>query len=269
MLDQSRLLIFSSRLYTLLLLAYPTRFRRAYGQEMAQVFRDDIRCTFQEGGATGLMGLWFLVMLDLLKTACAEHISEVFHMPMNKLLPWSGPAAAVGGVLWATVWLLVVVLEAGIDNSLLLLVLPSGLLMAVGLTGLYRCLPASLGPANGLVFAAALLGTLLLTAGSIGLFLVDYAIASAAMVAGFYATLAGIAGMALITIFKRALGPWSSVPLFLTASLLGFLLTMSDAMGGSVDLIFTVLYGVGWLLLGVALWARASTNDVPGPALPA
>lgn len=52
-LDQSRILIFSGRLYSLLLLAYPTRFRRTFGREMAQVFRDDIRGTFQESGAVG------------------------------------------------------------------------------------------------------------------------------------------------------------------------------------------------------------------------
>ncbi len=37
--DQSHIVTFSVRLYKLLLLAYPTRFRRAYGREMAQVFR--------------------------------------------------------------------------------------------------------------------------------------------------------------------------------------------------------------------------------------
>ena len=43
--NHSQLLTLSGRIYNLLLLAYPARFRRVFGQEMAQVFRDDLRHT--------------------------------------------------------------------------------------------------------------------------------------------------------------------------------------------------------------------------------
>ncbi len=66
---------------------------------MAQVFRDETRYTLQESGMVGLTGLWFFTLYDLLKTAIAEHLWDVFHMSMEKLLRWSGPAAAILPIL--------------------------------------------------------------------------------------------------------------------------------------------------------------------------
>ena len=99
-----RVVSVSERLYRALLAAYPKEFRRAYGREMAQVFRCMCREEGISGGRGGLARLWIRTLWDLLATALAERIKKVFGWSTlvsssPKLVGWSGVAAAVGGVL--------------------------------------------------------------------------------------------------------------------------------------------------------------------------
>ncbi len=94
----------SERLYRALLTAYPKQFRRAYGREMAQVFRCMCREEVASGGSRGLARLWVRTLLDLLATALAERIKQALGISTlvgssSTLVRWSGLAAAAGGVL--------------------------------------------------------------------------------------------------------------------------------------------------------------------------
>jgi len=61
------------RIYRLLLTAYPGEFRRQYGPQMTQVFRD--RCVEeQRRGVTGLLRLWMHTLSDWAATVPAEHL---------------------------------------------------------------------------------------------------------------------------------------------------------------------------------------------------
>jgi len=253
-------LALSGRIYSLLLYAYPVPFRREYGRLMAQLFRDKARDTLQGSGTAGLIGLWFLTLIDLLKSAFAEHIWEVFHMPIEKLHRWSGPAAAIAGPLWVSLFLIEVE-----DNIRFLLFVPTALLMAVGLAGLYRRLPTSLRLGNRLALGVALIGLLLMLAAVLGLSLTEADIFWNTMVVAFPTLIAGIAGMGVIAISKRALGRLSFVTLAQAAFLLGMFST-GDSGGNPLQITFLVLYGFSWMLLGVALWN--AHEDAPGPALP-
>jgi hypothetical protein len=68
----------STRLYRLLLAAYPAEFRHEYGAHMAQVFRD--RCREEQGrrrgvgSSAGLARVWMETILDLARTAPEEHL---------------------------------------------------------------------------------------------------------------------------------------------------------------------------------------------------
>jgi hypothetical protein len=249
-------LALSGRIYSALLYAYPTPFRREYGHPMAQLFRDEARDTLQRSGTVGLIGLWFLTLFDLLKTAFAEHIWEVFHMPMQKLQRWSGPAAAIAGLLWVSLFLIEV------ENNLrLLLFVPALLLMTVGLAGLYQRLPASLRLGSRLAFGVALIGLLLMLAFALGLSLAGTDLFWNTLWLVFLTVIVGIAGMGVIAISKRALGRLSFVPLAQAAFLLGIFLTVGDS---GPDRTFSVLYGISWVLLGFALWS--TSEDAPGPA---
>ena len=254
-------LAFSVRIYSLLLYAYPASFRSEYGHPMAQQVRDEARDALQESGTPGLRGLWFRTLFDLLKTASAEHIWEVFHMSTEKLQRWSGPAAAIAGPLWISLFLIEVE-----DNLRFLLFGPTLLLMAVGLAGLYRRLPPSLRLGNALAFGVALIGLLLMVVAAIGLILTEAELLWYTMIVAILTVIVGLAGMGAIAISKRVLGRLSFVPLAQAAFLLGIFGT-GDSGGEPLQISFIALFGISWMLLGVALWN--TSEDAPGPALPA
>lgn len=254
------LLNLSTRFYRLLLNAYPARFRSEYGPHMAQLFRDDARDTLHNRGHAALAGLWLLVLLDLLKTAINEHIREIFNMPSKQLLRWGGIAAALGGALWASGLVVIFTLNGPIPP--LNRVLPFGVavpLMAFGLVSFYRRLPPDLRTVNVLGLSVALLGLLAQNAGMITLFLtpINEDLTAGAAIFGFFVMLLGIATLGAIAFARKVLGAWSWVPLLLpTISGLLFIYsaTHPDDSFSSFTRIFVILYGFGWVALGMALW---------------
>lgn len=67
----------SVRLYRSMLAVYPAGFRRDYGQQMAQVFRDTCNERYAEGGHRGLVELWTSVLIDLALSALRERIAAM------------------------------------------------------------------------------------------------------------------------------------------------------------------------------------------------
>jgi hypothetical protein len=59
----------STRLYGWLLLAYPPQFRRQFGGEMRQTFRD---CCYFEANRGTVSGFWLRTLVDLVVTAARE-----------------------------------------------------------------------------------------------------------------------------------------------------------------------------------------------------
>ena len=64
----------SCRLYGLLLFAYPAEFRREFGNQLLQVFRD---CYRTEARARSLPSFWLRTLIDLVLTAAKER-KEIF-----------------------------------------------------------------------------------------------------------------------------------------------------------------------------------------------
>jgi len=65
----------SGRVYRVLLMAYPKRFRKEYGPPMEQAFGDLCREQLAGAGMVGLLGLWVRTLLDLVRSACVERRS--------------------------------------------------------------------------------------------------------------------------------------------------------------------------------------------------
>ncbi len=63
----------SEQLYCALLWLYPAQFRRTYGREMAQTFRDCYREEQGRGSCGSIAKLWGLVLSDLVTSVCVEH----------------------------------------------------------------------------------------------------------------------------------------------------------------------------------------------------
>ena len=65
-------------LYRTLLFVYPPAFRRSYGQQMAQTFRDCWREELKQEQGLGLLRFWCSIVSDLTRTACSEHVKTWF-----------------------------------------------------------------------------------------------------------------------------------------------------------------------------------------------
>ena len=74
--QESRAVIFSQRMYRLLLAAYPRAHRKEYGEPMAQLFRDQCRDAWKRRRILGVVWLWLRVLPDLLKTAIWERLTN-------------------------------------------------------------------------------------------------------------------------------------------------------------------------------------------------
>ena len=70
-----RALDISEHVYKALLKAYPKEFRREYGLQMAQAFRDSCGEELGRDGIVGLIKLWVRTLLDLVMTALVERSS--------------------------------------------------------------------------------------------------------------------------------------------------------------------------------------------------
>lgn len=67
----------SARAYGWLLRLYPAAFRRAYGRDMAQVFRDACLDAHARAGAWGVLLLWCPILRDLAANAAGEHVAAL------------------------------------------------------------------------------------------------------------------------------------------------------------------------------------------------
>ena len=77
----------SERVYRVLLLAYPSGFRRDYGAEMVRAFGDLCREAKRRGGASGLVMVWVRAVPDLAFSAFAERSRMVRQRWLFTLVP--------------------------------------------------------------------------------------------------------------------------------------------------------------------------------------
>jgi hypothetical protein len=80
----------SAALYQRLLVCYPIAFRRAYGAQLVQTFRDTCRQASQEHGLRGLLGCWMSLLTDLAGNALAERLMEGLTMSRRTLRRLAG-----------------------------------------------------------------------------------------------------------------------------------------------------------------------------------
>lgn len=92
-----RLVQASVALFRALLLLYPARFRRAYGEPMRQVFRASLLDAAQRGGAAGIAQLWLRTLGDLLLTALAERLEFAMTQAPSARPGWSASSASSPG----------------------------------------------------------------------------------------------------------------------------------------------------------------------------
>ena len=97
-----KIVVISHHLYQLLLVLCHPEFRRRYGQEMDQLFRDRSREVWQRGGLTRLAQWWICALVDLAETAFATRIYafEQREVKMKRILLSTAQGAfGCGGIL--------------------------------------------------------------------------------------------------------------------------------------------------------------------------
>ena len=88
---------FSVWLYRGLLIAYPLAFRRRYGAQMVQLFRDCCREATATDGSVGLLRYWLIACGDLIVSALAERRQEGLHMTRMRWIRLGSLSAIISG----------------------------------------------------------------------------------------------------------------------------------------------------------------------------
>ena len=81
-----KLVAVSERIYRTLLHLYPEPHRREFGDQMAQLFRDQCRDAWRMGHQAGILKLWMRTLPDLGKTCVIEQLSKIERNNVMKYL---------------------------------------------------------------------------------------------------------------------------------------------------------------------------------------
>ena len=265
----------SERLYRLLLVAYPRRFRREYGESMAQVFRDCCRAAERGQGLRGVLWLWLATLRDLARTAFVERITEALHMSDRGWIRWSGLAAMLAGVLW-------IAGLVGLDEQLPwvshagghMILAACAVFLLFGVVGAYARYGGRAGVPGKSGLALALLGALLVTVGNALEGLYEIELGWGLFMLGIMCLLLGMVVFSVAVLRGRLLPQWSVWPFVVcAASLVPMLVTSmvfsinleQAAFVNVVALIALFAFGLGWMALGYALWSGTHEAAAPPP----
>jgi hypothetical protein len=76
-LSSATVLSASERVYRLLLFVYPSVYRREYGPQMIQAYRDLCRNSVRQRGMVGLASLWLRLLADLCTSSIGQHLDAL------------------------------------------------------------------------------------------------------------------------------------------------------------------------------------------------
>jgi hypothetical protein len=119
----------STDVYRVLLFAYPAGFRREYGAQMRQVFRDCCLRALTQNGGIGMLELWAITLFDFARSLVEEHTQKETTMKNSNLIRLSGWAFIAGAITF-------IAILSGTDPVSIPASVISAILLAVGLLGL-------------------------------------------------------------------------------------------------------------------------------------
>jgi len=268
-LKSTRLLTLSERVYRALLILYPSKFRRDYGQHMAQVFRDVCRDAYRQGGAFKLANWWATALLDLLETVIAEHRKVDFSMSKARFIQWSGWLCILGGLFFALSS--ISQLQPGSHDTFdgvyqlsVTAIVPGMALITLGLLGMFLRYNSAMNLFGKLALLAALIGAavtafgwlLTLTGGNFySVFMVGLLLylAGHTVFGGFATTIH------LLPKWNFALLIGSALPL--TLIMLSFANQPQEVYGANWGgFAMLMLVSIGWVLTGIALNSKPAAS---------
>ena len=215
--------VFSIRVYQLLLNAYPTKFQQEYGLHMVQVFHDCCLRALRQGGGNGILKLWAVTLFDLIQSVISEHARKEIEMK-KEMKPEDVRMAG-----WALIWgaaafvislFLLIIGEARNDmfwgqlSGLLMMSLIPALLVG-GLLGVRNRYGDKVGQfGKNILLLGVILGpltTLIGFFGMLGLF-ENRNIGWHLTYVGPGVLFAGLALFGIVALYKRPLPRWNVAP---------------------------------------------------------
>lgn len=258
------------RLYRGLIRLYPTGFRARFGDEMVQLFGDQLRDARARRGSIAIGGVWLRTIGDLIVTASSEHAREDGTMAHSLTIAPSRATRVVGlaGILsgaWLVAWLLPFVPWGPEGVNLRLIAFNVGAIAIV--VTLARRLPAS-------ARLTAAIATIAVIANAWHLLLVIFGIDRPVppqpdpdfRLIGFWAGVAmwwADAAFGVVSLHFGGIARWGGLAL-VVGSVLAFLgMDRLEFVAGPYrDLVVPLalagitLNGVGWILLGIDVATR-------------
>jgi hypothetical protein len=220
-------IVFSVRVYQLLLNAYPTKFQQEYGLHMVQVFQDCCLRTLRQGGTNGMVRLWAVTLFDLIQSVISEHAQKEIEMKKEMKpedLRIAGWALIWGAVTFVISLLALLIGDTARDVTLrdtfwllsgLLIVFLSPPLLVVGLLGVRKRYGDKVGWfGKNILLLGAILGSLTTFIGffgSFGLFK-SQDVGWHLIYIGPGVLFTGLALFGIVALYKKPLPRWNVVP---------------------------------------------------------
>lgn len=249
MADDPGLVWLSVDVYRLLLTAYPSKFRREYGQLMAQVYRDLSMGAYRRSGLTGMLALWGRTLIDLVTTAFGEYLEREAHMTKSNFIRWSGWAMIASAILFP---LSFIGSTLDIDYSQQIGeggIVIGPILLAIGMLGLRSRYGQQVGT----------IGRTVLLVGAIA-GLVGWAVLAIEWYAfyGFVILLFGsLALFGAIALRTKPFSRWNGLPLIAALPFIGLI----EAVSEGLTLVLLAIFGVGLALLGYTLQTESKEQQ--------
>jgi hypothetical protein len=211
----------SVRIYRLLLVAYPAKFKREYGPHMLQVFGDYCTHVFHQNGTRGMIRLWAVTLFDLFQSLIEEHLQKETFMTKSKFIRLGGWSLMLGAVSfflfiistqmdsssYGPLWRFRPFYKAGIEIGIWLI----PILLAVGMLGLrvrYGEETGNLG--KNLLLIGAIAGPVITLLGFIG---GEVEGAWILLFAGTATLFACLAIWGILTLKAKPLFRWNGLPI--------------------------------------------------------
>ena len=219
--------VFSNRVYQLLLNAYPTKFQQEYGSDMVQVFQDCCLRAVSQGGMNGMVRLWAVTLFDLIQSVISEHAQK--EIEIKKEMKPEDIRMAGWALIWGAVTFVISLLSLLIGDTAragtlrdtfwllsgLLIVFLSPPLLVVGLLGLRNRYGDKVGRfGKNILLLGAILGPLTSVTGffgALGLFK-SSDVGWHLIYIGPGVLFAGLALFGLVALYKRPLPRWNVAP---------------------------------------------------------
>lgn len=257
---------FHERAYRGLLRIYPTEVQTRYGDQLVQLFGDQLRDARSVGSPASTVGVWLRTLGDLAATAASEHVRR--DRPVGHSLTTapstSSRALGLAGILGGIVLLSAFAFFIGELNWLRLLVFNAGAVAIViavtsrqaaasSALALIAGAPAVVANALFLIMVLLSLGRTAPVAGDFGLVLFWISVAMWLSDAWF----------GTVTVRLGVMAKWGPLALAIGSALavlgidrLGLTSGANPTIFGTLSQIGIALSGVGWILVGLDVATR-------------